>query len=495
VSTRAIMVGSARRPRARLLEALRNPLYRSGYAMIINTVATTAVGVIYWAIAARLYSSQTLGRSSALISALLLISSFAQLNFTDTLPRFMPLAGRSMSKFIGYSYFLSGIAALLISGGFVIILPRMSSQWHFLGDSNLLCVAFVVAAVIWGVFALQDFVLLSLRQSMIVPAENLVYGVIKLLLLAGVAWVMPSSGIFFSWIVPLGITVPGVNWLIFRQYIRKHESALAPSKLHIGEMARYASIDYVGTTLSQAYGNLLPLVVLSTLGPAANGVFYIAWTIASGLGLLAANLSVSLLVEASNAPHRLAELTRGVLTRCVALTAFGAIVIAAAAHPILLLYGSAYAVHASTLLRLLSLGTIPYCVTVVALSLDRVERRVGRASLTRLALTILVLGGSWVLVRRVGVDGVAYAWGGANILVALVRFPTVAFAMRRQRTARPPVYLPSAGRVGGRRRHRGRHRRVSENRLGLAAMTLTEVESSGSKAADRGSIRSVRGAR
>lgn len=448
-------------PIGRALQALRNPLYRSGYAMIINTITTTAIGVIYWAIAARLYSSQALGWGSALISALMLISSFAQLNFTDTLPRFIPLSGRSVGKFVGYSYLLSGSAALLISAVFVVVFPHASSEWYFLESSSPLRLAFVIAAIAWGIFALQDYVLLSLRQSMVVPAENLTYGILKLVLLAGVAWIMPSSGIFFSWIIPLAITVPGVNWLIFRRYVKNYEFILAPSRLRISEMVRYASIDYVGTALGQAYSNLLPLLVLSTLGPTANGVFYIAWTIASGLGLLAINISVSLLVEASKAPHRLAELTRGVLTRCVAVTTFGALVITVGTHPILLLYGSRYAVDASTLLRLLALGTLPYCVTVVALSLDRVQRKVGRASLTRLALTILVLGGTWALVGRVGVDGVAYAWGGANIVVALIRFPTVASAMGRQQGVRLSMYLPSARPTQRHGRHRGRHRRIS----------------------------------
>ena len=93
----------------------------------------------------------------------------------------------------------------------------------------------------------------------------------------------------------------------------------------------------------------------------------------------------------------------------------GAALLILAARPILDIYGSGYAVHAASLLVLLAVGTVPSCLVVVAVSLDRIVGRVGRATLTRLVLTVLVLGGGWLLMRRVGIDGVALAWGGANL--------------------------------------------------------------------------------
>jgi O-antigen/teichoic acid export membrane protein len=453
------------------LAALRDPLYRSSYALVANTVASTAVGIVYWAVAAHFYDRQAVGRSAALVSALILVSSFAQLNLANTLARFIPQAGRSAGKFIAYSYGASSCAALIGGIAFVTVLPRLSTEWHFVGDSVLLTVTFVVAAVVWGVFTLQDYALLSLHRPVLVPVENFVYGVCKLFMLVGIVLLLPSTGVFFSWVVPLAVTVPAVNWLIFRRYLKERTSAVVPGGLRAGPVVRFASVDYLGSVLSQAYGNMLPLLVLSTLGAAANGSFYIAWTIASGLVLLAANFGTSLLVEGAAAPQKLAELTRGVLARCVVITSLGAAVLILAARPILYVYGSGYAIQATSLLRLLSVGTLPSCLVVVAVSLDRVAGRVGRATLTRLVLTFLVLGGGWLLARKVGIDGVAFAWAGANLVVALARFPTIASAARR-RTApatapvsvRQPLAEPrspiSVRSPPGLRRHHaaGRHR-------------------------------------
>jgi O-antigen/teichoic acid export membrane protein len=423
------------------LAALRDPLYHSSYALLATTVATTVVGAAYWAVAAHLYDQQVLGRSAALVSALLLVASFAQLNLANAIPRFVPKAGRSAGKLIAYCYGASSCAALIGGLAFVTVLPRLSSQWQFVKDSLPLAVAFVAAAVVWEIFSLQDMALLSLRRPAIVPIENLVYGGSKLLMLVGVVSLLPSTGIFFSWVITLATTVPAVNWLIFRRYLKKRDSAAAPSGLRAREVVRFASVDYVGSVLTQAYGNTLPLLVLSTLGAATDSGFYIAWTIASGLGLVASNFGTSLLVEGAAAPDRLADLTRGVLARCLLITSLGAAVLILAARPILDIYGSRYALHMTSLLGLLSVGTIPSSFVVLAISLDRIAGRVGRATLTRLVLTVLVLGGGWLLLRRVGIDGVAFAWGGANLVVALARFPTIAGAARR-RTAPASVPIP-----------------------------------------------------
>ena len=148
-----------------------------------------------------------------------------------------------------------------------------------------------------------------------VPLENTFYGFLKLGMLVTIAAALPVTGIFVSWVLPLLLVVPAINWLIFRRYTQAVRFVGKASTVTPKQVVRLASIDYVGMLLGQAYGNLLPLLVLSAIGAAANGSFYIAWTITSGLSLVAANFGTSLMVESAAAPERLPELTRGVLAR------------------------------------------------------------------------------------------------------------------------------------------------------------------------------------
>jgi O-antigen/teichoic acid export membrane protein len=463
VATRAVRVRPARWG-GKALEVLRNPLYRSGYALVANTAGTAAVGFAYWAVAAHLYDREAVGRSSALVSALIFLSSFAQLNLATTLPRFLPefaRSGRSSSRLIAYCYGASSLTAVVAGIGFVTVLPRLSSQWQFLGRSAPLAAVFVAATVIWGIFALEDAALTGLHRTMVVPVENTVYGVGKLLLLASIALLLPSTGIFVSWVVPLVAVVPVINWLIFRRFL-KHPSphlmdpAPGVTGLRPREVIRFASVDYVGTIFGQTYGNLLPLLVLSALGAAANGAFYVAYTIASALGLVADNFATSLLVGGAAAPHRLAELTRGTLARCGLVVVPGAALLLLAPHLILAIYGGGYVAHASTLLGLLAVGAIPYSLVMMALSLDRIDRRVGRAAWTQAALAALVLAGSWLLLKKLGINGVGVAWAAGNLVVAIVRSPTIVGAARRP-AARHRAGRSSTSYRG--RSDRGKHER------------------------------------
>jgi tetratricopeptide (TPR) repeat protein len=305
----------------------------------------------------------------------------------------------------------------------------------------VLSVAFVVGTVVWGVFALQDYVLLGLQRPVVVPVENTVYAVAKLLMLLGVASLLPSTGIFIAWIVPLAINVPGVNWLIFRRYLKDWALATAEPTVRPRDIVRFTSVDYVGNLLSQTAWNLLPLLVLTVLGASLAASFYVAWTVTNGLDLVANSFATSLLVEGSANPGRLGQLTRGMLTRSVVVTVTGAVVFGLGARLVLSVYGNGYAVRASLLLGLLAAGSVFYGLLAIAFSLDRIVGRVGRATVTRLIVAILTLGGSWLLLPRLGTTGVGVAWLGANLLMAIARMPTIFRAARLPAGVEPARHM------------------------------------------------------
>jgi len=434
-----------------MVAAIQDPLYRSGYALVVNTAGTTIIGVAYWAVAAHLYDQRELGRGSALVSALLLISAVAQLNLGSTLPRFLPVAFRRSGRLIGYSYAASSLTAAIAGAGFVLIMPAVNAHWRFLGRSATLGILFAAAAVIWGIFSLEDAALTGLRHTGVVPVENTVYGVLKLALLVAVAGLLPSTGIFLSWVAPLVLIIPVINVLIFRRYLREGPGRVGEgdvgSRVRPREVIRFASVDYIGASLNQVYSNLLPLLVLSTLGAAANGRFYVAWTITTGLVLVATNFATSLLVEGASAPEKLAELTRGVLARCALVVTLGVAFLVVAARPILSIYGSSYASQAASLLGLLAVGVLPRSLLVITFSLDRLAGKVGRATLTNLVLTVLFLGGSWVSLPRVGLTGVALAWCFGNLIIAIVRLPTIIRAVTHK-AADVPTRAASIWQIG-----------------------------------------------
>ena len=55
-------------PLTRLRAHMRDPLSRSGYALVLGSAITSALGMGFWVLAARLYSAADVGTASAMIS-------------------------------------------------------------------------------------------------------------------------------------------------------------------------------------------------------------------------------------------------------------------------------------------------------------------------------------------------------------------------------------------------------------------------------------------
>src|SRR5687768_6815166 len=66
-----------------------SPLTRNGYALAVNAALTSALGLLFWVLAARLYPADEVGIGSALISSLITLSAAAQLNLGNVLVRFV----------------------------------------------------------------------------------------------------------------------------------------------------------------------------------------------------------------------------------------------------------------------------------------------------------------------------------------------------------------------------------------------------------------------
>ena len=65
-----------------MFSKLRNPLYRNSIFLMLSSTVGAGTGFIFWIIAARLYSTEDVGLSSAIVSVmrLLMLLSFVGLN-------------------------------------------------------------------------------------------------------------------------------------------------------------------------------------------------------------------------------------------------------------------------------------------------------------------------------------------------------------------------------------------------------------------------------
>ena len=89
---------------SQLMTHLRTPLYRNGYALILSTGITSALGLLYWAVAAKFYSTESVGLNSAVVSTMIFLSGISQLNMQETMIRYIPVMGRRTTRMVIYTY-------------------------------------------------------------------------------------------------------------------------------------------------------------------------------------------------------------------------------------------------------------------------------------------------------------------------------------------------------------------------------------------------------
>lgn len=419
---RAMHVG----PADRLMAHLRVPLYRNGYALIFSSFTASGLGMFFWILAARAYSADAVGLNSAALSSMLLLSNIAQLNLMNALNRFVPTAGRRTTKLVAYTYLVVTAAALVAGVVFLLGTEIWAPALVALRANPVLAVWYVFSVVIWTVFVLQDSTLTGLRQAIWVPVENISFAVLKIVLLVVFALFLPGFGLLVSWTVAAALTLIPVNYLVFRRLIPRHIEATkhAEEAMSLRQISAYVAGNYVATLAWQAAIGLLPIIVVERLGASANAYYYLSWTTAYSLYLLARNMGMSLITEAATEPKLLVDYSRKVFVQTGRMLVPIVLLAVAAAPLILRLFGSDYAEHAPGVFRLLVLSALPNTVITLYLSIARVKNHIRKIVFVQVAVSVLAVGVSYVLIGTHGINGIGAALLGTQTAIAVALLAT-----------------------------------------------------------------------
>ncbi len=418
----AFASGVVSRTRAHLSE----PLFRNAYSLMVNSIMSSGLGLVFWIVAARIYPTETVGRDSAMVAAMVTLSTICQLNLGNAIPRFMPLVAdpaRALRKL----YALSTGLALVVATGFVFVVPHLDEELGVLGDPAV-ALSFIIGTSLWGVFALQDGALTGLRHAPWVPVENTVFGILKLVSLPLFLTIGVVNGVFLSWVGPMLLLLIPVNALIFGRVIPAHRRAHPERSAKLEDidrkqLTRFLAQDFFASALFMGAVAILPLIVLSIAGGTGNAYYYIALTITLALEALVANAGMSLTVESAFAQERLRGLARVVLQRALMLMVPCALILIVGAPVILSPFGEDYVQEGTPLLRLFGLTVIFRTFIIIFQYVSRSRGR-GRSLLVAdVCNFILLIGLTLVLTPEYGLVGAGVAWLIANAIIATAIAP------------------------------------------------------------------------
>ena len=391
-----------------------------------GTILTSALGLVFWIVAANLYDVADFGVATTAIYTMLMLADVAALGLRSGLVRYLPLSGRATGRTIVWGYGLAAASAGLTGVGFLVGLDLWAPDLDELTATALTFAFFAVATSCWALFNLQDAVLVSLRKAPWVPIENGIFGLLKIALLFPFAAWSPRLGIFWAWTLPVFPIVVAINVLVARQ-VRGRTRPVGGTERSgppLRDMLLFSLADWLSSVARLAAFVIIPLMVLAVEGKVRAGYFNVAWIITFAVFTLSINAAHALLAENSHEQDKEQRNTMQAGLLSLGLTVPIAVVGVVGAPLLLLVYGSDFSDNASNLLRILLVAAVPNVVHQIHVGRLRSQGRMRDVIVLETVLSIIVVSLSWVLLSRYGINGVGVAWLiGLSILAlyALIR--------------------------------------------------------------------------
>ncbi len=416
-------LGTARRAAApgaigpALTAHLRDPMRRASYSLILGTVLTSALGLLFWALAARALPAATVGLGAATVSAVTFLANVSTLGLRNGMVRFLPGAGQATRRLVLTSYAVCSATAVLAALVFLLGQPLWAGKLAFLNATAWAGAAFVAATAVWVVFVLQDQVLLGLRHAGWVPVANGLTSVAKIILLPLLVSIGTWAVIGAS-VLPAAVAVVAVGALV----LRLTAAPVLPTssrRVPVVKLVRFAAADHVTALLWLATSDLLTLLVLHTSGAEASAYYFMASMMGYSLYLVVSNIGSALVAEAARYPDRAAVLTRAALRNAARLVLPLTVLGMLAAPLVLRVLGRDYATNGTVLLQLLLASAVPQIVVGLALSAARLRHDYRTILTIYAAMAAGTFGGSWALIGRWDLPGVGVAILATQTAVAL----------------------------------------------------------------------------
>jgi O-antigen/teichoic acid export membrane protein len=402
----------------RIIEIALTPLYRNAFYLMLVTALTSLFGFFFWIIVARYYSEVEVGYSSAIISAISLLTIISMAGLNSLLIRFLPQTEKPQ-ELINSSLTLGGLFSIGIAIVFIAGLNFWSPALSFIRESNIFTAAFIVFTLLWTISTLINTVFVARRRAGFVLSKSTIYAVIKLPLPILFVSFWHSFGVVASWGIAVAIVV-GSSFLFFIPAVEKQYKPLPTFKSStIRNAWHYSAGSYMVNLLSASIGFILPIMVVNLLDSMQNAYFYIAWMIASAVFAIPRSVSLSLFAEGSHFEDKLGENLVKSLKFTFLLLIPAAIVVFLTGKWLLLIFGQSYSLNALKLLWVLCISSLPVTFNNLYTSILRVEGRLKELIAIWGCISLPVLLVSYLIIPATGIIGVGYAWLGTHTIVAI----------------------------------------------------------------------------
>jgi O-antigen/teichoic acid export membrane protein len=412
-------------------------LHLNTISLILSNALICVLGLFFWGAAARLFPAGDVGVASALITSALMLSTLSILSIDRFYERFLPVAGTHAASLLKHGFLI--VAAVAMAGGTALVAfgPR-----HALFTSGWVIAGYPVFVMVIAVFILQDKTLAGLGVARWAAAKNTLHAVSKLIVLVVIAFMAghgaldgtaaASSAIVVAWGATAAVIAGCVLVALHRRCRDNPRFLVAPNLPPWGEIWSYFGSSFGITAMLSVGALVVPLIVISQVGAVANAHFQIAWQIVSALYLTVHLVVSPYVAEVATHPDKVASLSWRMVRMLAAVAVAGSAGLLIVGPLMLSVVGAEYRTGGQGLLQLAAVF-IPLSVVGAAYEgFARAQRRLRLQLTVTSASTVVIIFGSLIGTRHLGVTGVGWAYLAAESIAALVLIAPVINWLRKR---------------------------------------------------------------
>ncbi|MGW5524539.1 lipopolysaccharide biosynthesis protein [Gordonia sp. NPDC003950] len=393
--------------------ASRDRLTVNASALMVGSLGTGVLGLVYWIVAEHFFPTAEVGRASAVISSATVLSSLACLSLGGAYQRFLPVAGNRSLRYIVGGYLLTTAMSVVLGIGFLLI-GLGDKILHTAGER----IGFVGMVVAFALYALTDPILTGLRRAPEVAIKNITLSVLKIAPVVALAGIPSAFAIAGSWAVLAAVVTAVFVFHCVRVALRRTDSGAG---LPTGrELMSFQGAFFALMLVSSVTPLALPLVVVSRAGTTENAYFNLAWTMCSAAGMLRASVGSAFVVEASQPGADRGRLLRHLGKMLGLITGVVAVGLAVGGPVILWIAGPDYLRAAGPLMVVMAVESVVETVVVTYFLIAQLQRRMALMVFSQIIMVTITVGGAYLLIGPMGLVGVAVASLAAATITLLI---------------------------------------------------------------------------
>lgn len=419
----------------RFVRMRQGAIFKGSSALSTSLLVVAAGGALFWAVAARVTSSDEVGRVAALSSVIAFLVFLTALGLVPMVARYG--AGNERSERVVHNLALAFASATgaLLAAVFALVTWAMGLDQFQPAQSTLGVVAMVAIAAGASFTVIVEIRLLSQGRYGWIIGRSTGTAILSV----GLVLALPAgSAPLALFVIGSGVAAASgpVVWLLAERRAGDR-FAVGPLPDNLAQILRYLAVSWAGTVVGKVAGVALPLVVALQVSADDNARFFVAWNIALVVFVLVQSVGTALLADGGRS-SALAGQTRHSLF--IGLVLATVLVVAAEVGAPLVgrVYGSDYAA-AADVLRILVLAAFPLVVFATANAVAQV-RHMSRAIL---ALPLLLTAGVYLPIAfgagSLTVTSAAVAWVAGAAVAGLASVAVLVGVRDRPFVAVPRV--------------------------------------------------------